>query len=122
MSDFKDLLGRTISKIVGAVGDDTMTFTLDDGTEYQLYHERECCEQVTINEIHGDISDLLESPILFAEESGNKGSEGDRPNEDSDSWTWTFYRIGTIKGSVVIRWLGESNGYYSEGVSFRRLS
>jgi len=90
--------------------------------EYQLYHERDCCEQVTINEIHGDISDLLESPVLFAEESSNEGSEGDRPDKYSESWTWTFYRIGTIKGSAVIRWLGESNGYYGEGVSFRRLS
>jgi hypothetical protein len=40
----------------------------------------------------------------------------DLDNEPSDSFTWTFYKLSTIIGSVTIRWLGESNGYYSESV------
>ena len=43
-------------------------------------------------------------------------------NESADdcyydsSQTWSFLKIETSKGSIWQRWLGESNGYYSESV------
>lgn len=40
------------------------------------------------------------------------------PGDEWDSHTWTFYRFVTMLGTVTVRWLGESNGYYSESVDF----
>jgi hypothetical protein len=66
---------------------------------------------------------LIGSPILLAEEAIRFGEnpEGVKVPEYQDSYTWTFYRLSTIKGNVTIRWYGESNGYYSESVSFIRI-
>lgn len=50
--------------------------------------------------------------------TGENGLDSKR--EYMDSWTWTFYRFATVKGYVTVRWLGESNGYYSESVSLRK--
>jgi len=119
MSDpvFADLAGKTLRACTGKVGDDEIIFTVNKSSQYKLYHEQDCCENVTIADICGDLADLVGTPILQAEESSKSGSDG----EYGESYTWTFYRIATMKGSVVIRWLGCSNGYYSESVSFVKL-
>jgi len=75
-----------------------------------MYHDQECCESVYIADINGAWSDIINFPILRAEER----------TEDIDGEyeliTYTFYNIATIKGEVTIRWNGASNGYYSVGV------
>lgn len=115
MEKFDDLVGQTIVRVVGGVGDDEMIFLLADGVSVVLNHDQDCCEHVVVNDITGDLADLIGTPILHADESSNSD---DAPPDAGDSHTWTFYRLSTIKGSVVIRWLGRSNGYYSERVSF----
>jgi hypothetical protein len=117
IKNFEDLRGCTLESVVGAVGDDVLIFTLADGRKFQLYHSQSCCESVNIEDITGDLSDLV-GEVLFAEESTSSENPDDVKLEYQDSFTWTFYRIGTIKGTVVVRWYGESNGYYSESVDF----
>ena len=122
MSNFEGLKGKTLKSVTGGVGDDEMVFITDDGEKYKLYHSQDCCECVDIEDICGDLNDLIGSPILVAEESeSEENPEGVNP-EYQDSFTWTFYKLDTIKGGVTIRWYGESNGYYSESVDFTKFS
>lgn len=123
MEEFKDLKGKTLTSIIGKVGDDEMTFETDSEERYRLYHEQDCCEHVSIEDIIGDVKDLIGSPILMAEEitHENENPEGIKVPEWQDSFTWTFYKLATVKGSVTIRWYGESNGYYSESVYFVKI-
>lgn len=95
-----------------------LVFTLKNGDRYALYHDQDCCEQVRIEDITGDLSTLIGTPILLAEETSNEGEESRYDNHV----TWTFYKLATLKGYVTIRWYGSSNGYYSERVDWRKLT
>lgn len=101
-------------------GLDEIIFKVSDDEIYNLSHNQDCCESVLIEDVCGDLNDLIGSPILQAEESTSDKNPSDINKEYQDSFTWTFYRITTMKGQVVIRWYGESNGYYSESVDFER--
>lgn len=117
------LIGKTM-KSVEQVGDDEIVFTTVDDEQFKLYHSQDCCEHVYIESITGDLQNLVGAPILLADESSStdRPSDVEKPEYEPESQTWTFYRFGTMKGYVDIRFLGESNGYYSEGVSFCKLS
>ncbi|MFA5424826.1 MAG: hypothetical protein WC374_13310, partial [Phycisphaerae bacterium] len=106
--DIDQLIGETLIEVKGKVDDDEMIFTCASGKRFRMWHDVSCCESVTVEDICGDISDLIGVPILHAEESTSSENPPDaNVSEFQDSFTWTFYRIGTIKGDVTIRWYGE---------------
>jgi hypothetical protein len=114
------LIGKTITSIDGMVaGSDVVGFTCSDGSVFQMYHDQYCCESVDLNDVEGDVTDLIGSPVVVAEEV-NSDDVPPPDNECVESYTWRFYRLATAKGFVVLRWLGESNGWYSEGVDFEQ--
>ena len=107
------MLGKTFVRVTGSVDGDEMLFETATGERFMFAHQQDCCETVRINDIVGDLQDLVGEPLLISEEV--KGAT--EPDEEHyESYSYTFYKFATRKGYVDVRWLGESNGYYSESV------
>lgn len=121
MAKFSDLLGKTLCDIENFQNEE-LIFTCSDGTKYKLYHKWDCWETVTIADIIGNLNDLVDEPILVAEESS---SDNDNNIHEyvgrSSGFRWTFYKLATRKGYVDIHWLGESPGDYSLKVDFTQI-
>ena len=111
--DVNDMLGKTFSNVTS--DENTVTFSNDE-VRYVLYHDQDCCETVGVEDITGDLEDLVGWPMLIAREDSN----ADGPELNEESYTWSFYNFATFKGYVTIRFLGVSNGYYSEVVSCKK--
>ena len=110
---FGELLGRTLYK--AEADGEALTLYLSNTNYVRFCHQQDCCESVYIEDICGNLNDLVGSPLLVAEEVSNY--DADPKYEGEESYTWTFYKFATQKGYVDVRWYGSSNGYYSEGVS-----
>lgn len=119
----EDLLGKTLVEIYGGIDSCELWFHTDE-YKYKMYHGQCCCESVWIEDIIGDLNDLVGSPITMAEKVSNADEPEDANPETVEyadySATWTFYKLATVKGYVTIRWFGTSNGYYSEEVDIMR--
>jgi hypothetical protein len=116
--EISDMVGKTFTSVKLNDDDSELLFECDLGT-FRFYHEQDCCEHVRVYEVIGDLEDLVGEPLLRADEESNEQTPTLDPEEYwDDSATWTFYKFATRKGYVDVRWLGESNGYYSESVNF----
>ncbi len=115
MLQFDSMIGLTFDE-VKICGDD-LVFRQKLGKTFKFTHFQDCCESVVIEDVCGDLDDLVGHPMLMAEEV-----DGTNPTPTLEvryeSFTWTLYKFATIKGYVTVRWLGESNGCYSESVDF----
>ena len=116
---FENLKGKVLREV--AVEDYEIRFVTVDGEVYRMFHHQDCCESVYVESVVGDVEDLIGEPILVAEEVTSYENPEGFESEYQESFTWTFYKLATIKGYVDIRWYGESNGYYSESVSLHKV-
>lgn len=124
---FNTLLGKTFKSVTLHKEWNMLTF-MTETEKFELMHCEDSSENVYIESIVGDLEDLIDSPILVAEEATSQENER-IPEEKSealwkevwfDSYTWTFYKLATAKGWVDIRFYGESNGHYSETADLYR--
>lgn len=104
-------LGKKILAIEGLEKNSKeVIFIFEDG-KLRFYHQQDCCETVYLEDFNGDPEDLIGKNLVSLDTSSSNKSTytGDE--------TWTFYSIRTTGGDLWMRWLGESNGYYSTEVS-----
>lgn len=118
---FSELAGQTIVGIEGKKGSEFIVLTLADGRQMGMAHLQDCCESVTLESIRGQLAAVIGHPVEVAEETSNS-QDATPEGEETESYTWTYYYIRTAGGSLVIRWYGTSNGYYSESVDCRWLT
>jgi|SRR5690554_1488016 len=114
--ELSSLVGETIKSVSGLevrddLDNDEVIFVTESGKALKLYHDQDCCEHVRMIDIELDADDFSGAVVLSAEEV-----VGETMDDDYGTRTYTFYKIETTKGGIWMRWLGESNGYYSESV------
>lgn len=118
--NLSELVGKTI-QVVENENNESILFVCTDLSAYEMYHMQDCCEDVGVYNINGDLQSLVGKTILSITESilGDWPKDVQEP-ECLESFTWTVFIIETESSTVVIRWLGTSNGYYSESVYLGR--
>lgn len=131
LNNFKKMQGKTITSIQGIEkGNEEAFIHTKEGLTGHFYHEQDCCESVYLADFEGDPSDLIGATILEIQELTDEDGyiktrrlidDSFAPTYDGESYTYTFYNIKTTKGYLWLRWIGESNGYYSEEMTFELL-
>jgi hypothetical protein len=111
----EDMIGKVFTSVKNVDG--TELVFENDQERFVFFHSQDCCEHVRIEDIVGDLADLEGVELLKAEETHNLFDMIKSIDQElGESGTWTYYKFATRKGYVDVRWLGESNGYYSESV------
>ena len=110
--DISILKGKVLNDITIDYKNNEITFTDDNNVKYVMAHKQDCSEEMFIEGVYeyGNIDDILFSPIDMAEEIENYNEVP--LNEDNLGYTWKCYQIGVGSSYLLIRWYGESNGYY----------
>jgi hypothetical protein len=111
---FQEMIGQVFDGVYIHDGSGEVLFE-NSTMSVCFYHDQDCCENVYVESHDGDPNWLVGSPIIQAEQVDNIDIP-DTPDNADESYTWTFYKFATVKGSVTVRFFGSSNGYYSEDV------
>ena len=123
VNTYTEFSGKTIQEVRGCKKhSDEVTLKFTDGTCLKFYHQQDCCETVLLEDFDTTPEDLVNTNIISIEERISRSGEGIKPLDNWDhSYTWSFYVIKTSSSTMVLRWYGTSNGWYSETVDIDYL-
>lgn len=112
---YTELVKRKIASVT-QLTKDVILFKFEEGPDWRMYHDFDCCERVEVDHLP-DFSSMIGQELgkvtkLAVECGGSYGS-------DFESFTYTRFTFRDMRWNTIhISWLGESNGYYYEGVDF----
>lgn len=114
-----ELDGRTLTAVEYNKDTDSLYLTFEDGSRWVMRHDQDCCEHVYLCDAANAVQELKECIGEEIESVERAFQENPFAGESS---TWSFYKFnfGYLYGPTL-RWVGESNGYYSETADFYRL-
>jgi len=114
--DWFDLKGQVITAIK-IDGDSMAVYTTT--INVLAAHVPACCETMRHIRTDGTIDKLIGHTIDLAEEDAGASDPDWFDERYDESHTWTKLRLVAGGNELVAWFLGESNGYYGETLSFR---
>lgn len=123
--EMKTLVGETLTHI--DVFSEEILLTLESGRKVKVYHSQDCCENVWLENVEGDFKELVGKVLIdVSEEVDPDGDQVFAAHDEAreypaESKTNTRISFVVDGATVITRWIGESNGYYSEGVTFAEI-
>jgi len=114
------LVGEVLTHIDTDEGNTEIMLTTASGRIIRIYHHQDCCERVSIESTEGNWHSLIGKVIIEASEDIDP--QGEPPPKYPESWTRTALTFKVDDATVISRWIGESNGYYSESVEIEDVT
>ncbi|WP_417459104.1 hypothetical protein [Kordiimonas sp.] len=114
------LVGEVLTHVDADENGEEILLTTASGRQITIHHDQDCCEHVRIEGTDGSWHELIGKVIVDA--TKDEREFGDPPPAFPDSWTRTDLTFRVDGATVVSRWIGESNGYYSESVDIDEIA
>ena len=95
--------------------------TTQSGRRFKFYHNQNCCEEVRIWDTKGNLKTLWGKKLISVTQDAYDNLPKGVEYQPDESYTWTEITFKTTEDTVISRWIGESNGYYSQEVDFTEL-
>ena len=69
VNELSNMIGITFVSVFHDTEAEELVFERADKTKVVFWHEQDCCESVFIEDICGELSDLIGYPLLVAEDA-----------------------------------------------------
>ena len=111
----QSLVGEVLAYIDVYGESNEILLTTESGKRYKIWHEQDCCESVEIAGWDGAFASLIGRKIVEVTH------DEDSTKTEYGSQTKTAITFRTNESTVISRWIGYSNGYYSEKVTIEEI-